>query len=138
MVRLNYYVPLMLHPTKEILESLLFIHSRIKTKGIARIARNLMPESSNLGRAIAKRDVSNLQLFFDKTGMPTANQIHEVTNVMRMQIYRLILCETLDVIGLMEAIVDRDLLKNPPRHSEIFQLSSLALPLLEFVNRIKI
>jgi tetratricopeptide (TPR) repeat protein len=138
MVRLNYYVPLMLHPTKEILESLLFIHDRLKTKGIARIARNLMPESSHLGRAIAKSDISNFHSFFDKTGIPTANQIQEVTNVMRMQIYYLILCETLDVIGLMEAIVDRDLLRNPLRHSEIFQLSSSVLPLLEFVNRIKI
>ena len=45
----------------------------------------------------------------------------QLWEAMRLAIYRLLLAETLDVIGVFESVLDRDLLqKQALKHSEIY------------------
>lgn len=138
MLRFQYYVPLKLNAKQEIYEAIVAVQERLNSRGIVRLAQNLVPKRTPMGRVLAKFDVSHLRTHFEKSGVPKPEQIQELHRAMRTQLYRMMVSETLDIIGFFEAILGRDLVNQPLKHSEIYKTTPVAKPLLDFVTKLKV
>jgi len=138
-VRIHYFVPLALHPTKQIFPVLSELHQYFGLQGFSRIKTRLKARS-NLSKHLAGMENTRaLKDLFEKVGMPTEDAIGQLWDAMRVHVYRLLVAESLDVIGLFESIVDRDLLKpGTMKHSQIYELTPYAKGLMEFVTKLKI
>jgi hypothetical protein len=97
-----------------------------------------MAEKSSLGRILSKSDSAFLKSYFEKRGVPSVEQIQDLLQVMQSHIHQRVLAETLDIVGFFESFLDRDMLKDPPGHSEVLSLSPKIRPLLEFITKLKV
>jgi hypothetical protein len=71
--------------------------------------------------------------------MPTDEQVLQLWEAMQTHLYRMLMAETLDAIGLFESLVNDDLLRpNALKHSEIYQRSTYSKGLIEFITKIKV
>jgi tetratricopeptide (TPR) repeat protein len=138
MVRSGYFVPLKLHPERDIHGLLTRIRDHLFGSRFAQLTRVLITEKSNLGRLLGKIDSNSLRVYFEKRGVPSVEQIQELLLAMQTHIHQRALAETLDVIGFFESFLDRDFVAHPLGHSEILDLSPKVRPLLNFMTKMKV
>ncbi len=137
-VRIHSFVPLQLDPLKHFMPLLAEIHQTLGANGINAI-KSRLKGGQTLVRHLAGADMRQLRSLYEKIGMPTEEQVLQLWEAMRGHIYRLLLAETLDVVGLFESILNKDLLqKDILKHSAVFQASPYARPLIEFATKLKI
>jgi tetratricopeptide (TPR) repeat protein len=135
-IRLQYFIPLALDPKKQVFPFLVEVHQKLDMQGISKIAEKLKSKSP-LAKYLATVDVRTLQSLKTKTGTPTEAQVAGLWFAMQEHVYKLILSETLDLIGLFEAILKRDLTKsNTLKLNEIFGLTPYAKSLLGFSTKL--
>jgi hypothetical protein len=82
-------------------------------------------------------DLRTLQSLKAKTGVPTEAQVLALWFAMQEHIFKLILSETLDVVGLLEAILSKDLTTpGSLKPNEIISKSPYAKSLLLFATKL--
>ena len=137
-VRIHYYVPLALDPVRDFLPVIGSMHKMFSKQGFSKLKMKLS-SSEGINKYIRDFDLRPIRVIHEKTGMPSEEQVLQLWESMRTHIYRMQLAETLDVIGLFESILDKDLLMpNLHKHSEIYQRSVFAKTLIEFVTKLNI
>lgn len=137
-VHARYFVPLALHPHKQFLPVMQEAHQNFGSHGLSRL-RSRLAGKTRLSKVFAEADTREIRSLYEKTGMPTEEQIAQLWEAMRMHLHRVQIAETLDIVGVFESILDKDLLKpGVVRHSEIYELSPMSKPLIEFVTKLKI
>jgi hypothetical protein len=137
-VRIHYFVPLALHPHKQIMPVLSEVHQYFGSHSFSRIASRLKSKSM-VERYLKKMDTRQIKGLQEKVGMPTEDSVVQLCAAMREHVYRLLIAETLDVVGVFESILGKDLLKpGSLKHSEIYSLSPFAKSLIDFVTKLKI
>ncbi len=107
-IRLQYYIPLALNPKKQVLPFLVELHQKLDIQGISKLTEKIKSKSP-LSKHLASIDLRTLQSLKAKTGVPTEAQVSGLWFAMQEHIFKLILSETLDVVGLLEAILSKDL-----------------------------
>jgi hypothetical protein len=136
--QIHYITPLALDPQKEIMPVITSLHEMLSKQGFSRIKMQLTSRPALL-KYVRDTDLKRLKPLYEKVGMPTEEQVVQLWEAMRVHVYRMQLAETLDVIGLFESLLDKDLLRPYlMRHSEIYQQLPQAKALLEFVTKLKI
>jgi hypothetical protein len=138
MVMGRFFVPLKLHPQKELHFLLGQIKDYLFSSRILQIKRSLMADNSVLGRYLGKVDTSFLRSYFEKRGVPSVDLIQDTLQAAQIHIYQRVLAETLDIIGFFESYVNRDFFSDPLSHSEILNLSPKVRPLLEFITKLRV
>lgn len=134
----RYYVALSLDPVNQFLPVMQDLHQSLSTSGFLRL-RSRLSSKSRFASVFARSDLREVKALYEKTGMIKEEKITQLWDAMTMQLHRLQIAETLDIIGVFESILDKDLLKpGIVRHSEIYDLSPLTKPLIEFVTKLKI
>lgn len=137
-IRLQYFIPLALDPKKHVVPFLAEVHQKLEKQGISKLAEKITNRSA-LSKHIDSIDLRTLQSLKAKTGVPTEAQVGALWFAMQDHIFKLILSETLDLIGLLEAITSKDLTKsNSLKSKEIFKTSPYAKGLLEFSTKLVI
>jgi tetratricopeptide (TPR) repeat protein len=137
-VHARYFVPLALHPHKQFLPVMQEVHQNFGSHGLSRL-RSRLTGKTRLAKIFATADTREIRSLYEKTGMPTEEQIGQLWDAMRMHLHRVQIAETLDIVGVFESILDKDLLKSGVvRHSEIYELSPMSKPLIEFVTKLNI
>ena len=137
-VRIHYYVPLALDPVKDFLPVIGSLHQIFSKQGFSKLKMKLSA-SDGINKYLRDFDLRPVRAIHEKIGMPSEEQVLQLWESMRAHIYRMQIAETLDVIGLFESILDKDLLvPNLHKHSEIYQRSSYAKALIEFVTKLNI
>lgn len=134
----RYFIPVSLHPTKQFMPVMAEVHQILSATAISRFT-GMLASKSKVGKILAKADLKEVRAAHEKIGMPTEEQVNQLWDAMRQHIYKVQLAETLDVVGVFEALIDKDLLKPQAlRHSQIYELSPFAKSLIEFVTKLKI
>jgi len=137
-VRIHYYVPLALDPIKDFLPVIGSLHQIFSKQGFSKLKMKLSA-SDGINKYLRDFDLRPVRAIHEKIGMPSEEQVLQLWESMRAHIYRMQIAETLDVIGLFESILDKDLLvPNLHKHSEIYQRSPYAKALIEFVTKLNI
>jgi len=137
-VQINYFIPLTLDPRKEVMPLIAGIHELLSKQGLSRLKLQLAG-AGGIGKYLRDVDLRPIRSLHEKTGMPNEEQVIQLWESMRTHIYRMQLAETLDVVGFFEALLDKDLLTaNIHKHSEIYQRSTYARGLIEFVTKLKV
>jgi hypothetical protein len=137
-VRIHYFVPLALDAKHQFMPFLSDIHQHFGAQGLSKIKTRLKGRSST-SKHLSTMDTRQIRTIHEKIGMPTEDQILALWEAMRAHIYKLLIAETLDVIGVFETMVERDLLKKDVlKHSQIYEMSPYSKALIEFVTKLKI
>lgn len=139
-IRIHYFVPLALHPTREFMPFLNELGKMFSSASFSRLAVKLgARKGSDLAKRLEGLDLSQLRVLHEKLGRASEEQVAQLWDAMQLHLYRLLVAETLDVIGIFEAILDQNLLrKNAMKHSELYRLSPFAKPMMEFVTKLRL
>ena len=114
------------------------LHQIFSKQGFSKLKMKLSA-SDGINKYLRDFDLRPVRAIHEKIGMPSEEQVLQLWESMRAHIYRMQIAETLDVIGLFESILDKDLLvPNLHKHSEIYQRSPYAKALIEFVTKLNI
>ena len=137
-IRVHYFVPLALDPQKEIIPFLGRLHGHMNMQGFSKL-KSQLSGGSTLDKELQGTDLRPLRDVHEKLGMPTDEQVLQLWEAMQTHLYRMLMAETLDAIGLFESLVNDDLLRpNALKHSEIYQRSTYSKGLIEFITKIKV
>ena len=135
-IRLQYYIPLALNPKKQVLPFLVELHQKLDVQGISKLTEKIKSKSP-LSKHLSSVDLRTLQSLKAKTGVPTEAQVSGLWFAMQEHVFKLILSETLDVVGLLEAILSKDLTApGALKSKEILARSPYAKSLLSFATKL--
>lgn len=137
-LHLRYFIPLSLHPINDFYPLMLELHQYLGSSSLSRL-RHRLAGKSQFTKVLSQVDLREVRVLHEKIGLPTQEQLTQLWEVLELHLYRLQLAETLDIIGVLEAITNKDfLIPGALRHSQIYDLSPLIRPLLEFITSLKI
>ena len=137
-IRVHYFVPLALNPRRDVIPFLGRLHVHMSRQGFSKL-KSQLSGGSNFDKELQGADLRSLRDVHEKLGMPTDEQVLQLWEAMQTHLYRMLLAETLDVIGLFESLLNDDLLRvNGLKHSEIYQRSPYCKGLIEFITKLKV
>ena len=137
-IRVHYFVPLALNPRKDVIPFLGRLHVHMSRQGFSKL-KSQLSGGNNFDKELQGADLRSLRDVHEKLGMPTDEQVLQLWEAMQTHLYRMLLAETLDVIGLFESLLNDDLLRaNGLKHSEIYQRSPYCKGLIEFITKLKV
>lgn len=139
--KLRYFIPLNLDPEKDVFPILLEMKSILNAQGLQKIKQTLGISQSHLAKIIGEFNESEqLKQMFEKIGPLTLPTLKQLWQQMDDYIYSLILSETLDIVGLVESITEKDLISqgNELSPGEILQFSPHIKILFDFATKLKV
>lgn len=137
-VRLHTFVPLALIPQKHVMPVLREAHQFFSAQGISKI-KSRLGGGSEIAKMLTAMDTSQLRSLHEKVGLPTEDQLLQIWEAMRQHVYRLLIAETLDLVGIFEMMMQKDLTApNALKHSDIFKSLPAGRSLIEFATRLKL
>ena len=138
-IKFQYFVPLLLDPTRHIMPVAVELKSILAASGIDKIKSKLGIGSNALTRAIDQTDVSSLRPLIEKIAIDKRDAYAQLWDAMQQHIYMVKIAETLDLVGIMEEITGKDLLApNKLAPGQIYRLSPHVARLIEFAMKLKV
>ena len=138
-VRLHYFVPLELDPIRDVMPIVNDLKSTWEANGISRLKFGLGIAKNRVSKYLDVVDENQLRPIIDKMGPPQYDHFIKLWDAMNEHLCRLIVAETLDVVGMFETLTDRDLTApGSLKQGEILQLTPLAPGLFDFISKLKV
>ncbi len=138
-VRLHYFVPLELDPIRDVMPIVNDLKSTWEASGIGRLKYGLGISKNRVSKFLDVVDENQLRPIIEKMGTPQYDSFIKLWDAMNEHLCRLIMAETLDIIGMFETLTDRDLTAaGALKPGEILQLSPLAPGLFDFLTKLKV
>lgn len=138
-VRIHYFVPLALHPMKQVMPVLSELHQYFGAQGFSMLKTRFKSRGVSLSKHLNGLDTRQIKSLYEKVGLPTEDVVTQLYDAMKIHINRMLIAETLDLIGVFESLTNKDLLlPGALKHSQIYEMSPYARGLLEFVTKLKI
>jgi len=138
-VRLHYFVPLELDPIRDVMPIVNDLKSTWEASGIGRLKYGLGISKNRVSKYLDVVDENQLRPIIEKMGTPQYDSFIKLWDAMNEHLCRLIMAETLDIIGMFETLTDRDLTAaGALKPGEILQLSPLAPGLFDFLTKLKV
>ncbi len=143
-VELGYFVPIALDPIKEVYPVIKSIYEILFSSkkyllwtGYFGLSADPVIQwvAQKLSRSERKKIKEILRVL---GGSMEPEDLEELWHSMNYHVYRLLLTETLDFIGLVEAITDKNLFEEPPQEKDILRLESMLKPLVDFALELKV
>ena len=136
--KIGYLVPLSLHPTKEAYPLMTEIGNTFRATGIKKLA-NVFGGNKTLANALRSLDHEKVAILFSKSKGVNMDHVQELWFAMEEHIQRLMLSETLDLIGVLESWLDLNLTDTPDIKFEQIQQSFPQISeILNFATHLKL
>ena len=137
-VKLNYFVLLELDPIRDVMPIVNDLRSTWDPSTVAKVKLAFGMARNRVSRLLDTVDQNQVRPLLDKIGVPQYDAMVRVWDAMHQHLFRLLLAETLDMVGLFEMLTDRDLTSQGVlKPGEILQLSPHAGALIEFATRLR-
>lgn len=137
-VQMQYFVPLALNPKKDAFPIVAEIADHFSSKGMTAIKSRLKGRSDTI-KALEGLDQKKLRDLYERVGMPKVEALNQLWFAMQSQVYLIVLAETLDLVGSLESIVNRDFLEpDALQPGEIIRLNPYAQVLIHFMTKVNI
>ncbi len=141
-VKLGYYPILHLDAETQLMPLLDGTYNAIRSgfkSGLAGGLKILLPKSpDSLESYLRELDQTRLASLYSRVGHLNLKAIQKVQAVLWDHLYKIQLSETLDLIGLTEMILDRDILQSKLEPLEALRLSNFVAPLLDLATMINV
>ena len=135
-VRMQYFVPLTLNPKTDAFPIIAELAEHFNSRGMTAIKSKLKGRSDVI-KALDGLKTEKLKDLYGRVGIPRPEVLNQLWFAMQTHVYMVILAETLDLVGLLESIVDKDLLEaNALQPGEILRISPYPQHLIDFVTKI--
>lgn len=108
-LKFNYYVPIVLDVRTQVLPFFDELSQRCEKSLFSGIREKIMGPTSNLDLAFQKVDLDSSRQLLEQIGGINPAKIYELMSAMQDHVARLQLSETLDLVGIVEALSGLDL-----------------------------
>lgn len=138
-IKLQYYVPMHLDPTRHLYSGYMQMKGSLEGGGFGWLKNIVASSGDPVVQALAVVDRSELRRQVDRVGEVSPEHMVTLWTTLHEHIYRLLLAETLDVVGLFEAITGKDYLEEKKlKPLEIFNESPFIAGLIEYLTHLKL
>ena len=139
-VSYGYYPFLKLHPEKHLLPLLNEVNQTIKGKRKGLSKGSLNPFSKNNSNNLLQIkgvDIPRISSLYSRVGYVSISQIKKLQTALWNHLYTAQMGESLDIVGLTESIVGRDLILQRPKPKDIVNLSKYIVPMLDVATKLR-
>jgi len=113
-VKMNYYIPLKMDPVKQAYPLAVRLDSILKEKKISQVLSVMGLERDPIRHAVMQMDRDHLQRLLSKSYPLQAEHFAKLWKMMWNHLYSLQIAETLDLIGVVEAVRNVNLFDKAP------------------------
>ncbi len=132
-VRTQFHALLNLHPETQILAELNKLKSVMDRGPLAIFAAKAKLSDSRMAKVMKPQDFEEFKLLFSRVGPLNGDEISDAAKSMQQYLWRLLLADSLDLTGIIEAMLDLDLmLPGSVKPGEILLMSAQVDPLINF------
>lgn len=138
-LRTQFHPLLQLHAESQILPELKKLKTVIDGGTLSILAARAKMSDSRLAKVMKSADFEEFKLLFQKAGDITSDDIIDAGKAMQQYVWRLLLADSLDLTGIIEAMLDVDLLlPGTVKPGEVLLMSSQVDPLMNFALALKL
>lgn len=135
-LKLQYFAPLQLDARQEMMGLISEVERAIFSSGTDKIKRILGIGSGTVERVLRSANLDALKQLFKDAGPINESMIAKLWAEMNLEILKIQLADTVDLIGIFESICDRDLVAKGFQFRELVKGSSYIEPLIEFSSKL--
>jgi hypothetical protein len=131
-IRLRYFAFMELHPKLEVKKALLTLNDELNKSSFSILSKQSYYQKSaaEFISSYGRKEVENLLQPLMKT---SSEEITSIQHNFKAHLYKIVLAQTLDFVGVCESLSDRNLIKSPVRNvQELMGLSRYIQPLIRF------
>ncbi|NDE13907.1 hypothetical protein EBZ80_03150 [bacterium] len=138
-LRTQFHPLLQLNPEKQIMPELKKLKTVIGGGSLSILAARVKLSDSRMARLMKSPDFEEFKVLFEKAGEITTDDIVDANKAMQQYVWRLLLADSLDLTGIIEAMLDIDLLlPGSVKPGEVLLMSSQVDPLVNFALALKL
>jgi len=138
-LRTQFHPLLQLNPEKQIMPELKKLKTVIDGGSLSILAARVRLSDSRMARLMKSPDFEEFKVLFEKAREITTDDIVDANKAMQQYIWRLLLADSLDLTGIIEAMLDIDLLlPGSVKPGEVLLMSSQVDPLVNFALALKL
>ena len=138
-LRTQFHPLLQLHPEKQILPELKKLKTVIDGGPLSILAARVKLSDSRVAKLMKAQDFEEFKVLFEKASEITLDDIIDANKAMQQYVWRLLLADSLDLTGIIEAMLDIDLLlPGSVKPGEVLLMSSQVDPLMNFALALKL
>jgi hypothetical protein len=138
-IRTQFYPLLNLDPRTQILSELNKLKAVMDRGPLAVLAAQAKITDSRMAKLMKAQDFEEFKQLFGRAGELTEDDIKDSSKSMQQYVWRLLLADSLDLTGIIEAMLDVDLLlPGSVKPGEILLMSSQVDPLINFALALKL
>ena len=138
-IRTQFYPLLNLDPKTQILPELNKLKAVMDRGPLAVLAAQVKITDSRMAKLMKAQDFEEFKQLFSRAGELTEDDIKDSSKSMQQYVWRLQLADSLDLTGIIEAMLDVDLLlPGSVKPGEILLMSSQVDPLINFALALKL
>jgi hypothetical protein len=105
----------------------------LKKGGLAVVAAKAKLTDCKMAKAMTPADFDEITMLFDRCGSITTDDINDMTKAMQQYIWRMMLADSVNLVGILEAMLDVDMaLPGSIKENEVLLMSPQVDPLLNF------
>ena len=132
-LRTQFHPLLNLNPQNQILPELNKVRAVIERGPLAIFAAQAKLSDSKMAKVMKPQDFEEFKLLFNRAGSFDADDISDACKSMQQYVWRLLLADSLDLTGIIEAMLDVDLmLPGTVKPGEVLLMSPQVDPLINF------
>ena len=138
-IKFQYFVPLQLDPVRHVMPVATEVKQILAAAGLDKLKSKLGLNKTPVAKALEGVDFNSLQPLVEKLPVDQRDDYAQLWDAMTQHIYRVKMAETLDVVGIMEEVVGRDLLAPGALASgQIYRLSPQVSRLIDFALALRL
>ena len=138
-IRTQFYPILNLNPETQILSELSKLKAVMDRGPLAVLAAQAKITDSRMAKLMKPQDFEEFKQLFSRAGELNRDDIKDSSKSMQQYVWRLLLADSLDLTGIIEAMLDVDLLlPGSVKPGEILLMSSQVDPLINFALALKL
>jgi hypothetical protein len=138
-LRTQFHPLLQLNPEKQILPELNKLKTVIDGGALSILAARAKISDSRMAKLMKSQDFEEFKILFGKSETITSDDIIDANKAMQQYVWRLLLADSLDLTGIVEAMLDIDLmLPGTVKPGEVLLMSSQVDPLMNFALALKL
>ncbi len=132
-LKMQFYFLLNLNVEQHIYTELEKFRVIVTKGGLQALAAKIKLTDSKLARAMTPADYDEIKLMIERTSTISVDEISDSLKAMQQYIWRLMLADSVNLVGILEAMLDIDLaLPGSVKENEVLLMSPQVDPLLNF------
>lgn len=133
----NYFIYLNLDIQNHVLPQLFYLYEYLTSSILSKLSKSIDPLYLEIKKNISSINKNTFKILYQKADLSIA-ELNTIKMVMKNHIYKILIAETLDIIGVFESITTTNLLQQNLSLYSILEISPYFKNLLKYATQLKL